>query len=73
MTKPTAEPAARTVFAQRTFSAVKGSIVGRESDGEEEESGKEDEEGWRAMVPTKVWMSFIGGSARRKEVNGAFS
>lgn len=28
MTKPTAEPAAKTVFDQRTFSAVSGDTVG---------------------------------------------
>ena len=56
-----AEPAARTVLAHSIFSAVRGSRVGTGTIGR----SFVDWEGEELMVkvPTKVCISFIGGSA----------
>lgn len=76
MTKARADDEARTVFAQRTFSAVRGKVlfcdvcassrssrVFVEGDGERERGGVLDRE---VKVPMNVWISFIGGSAKEK-------
>lgn len=64
-TSPTAEPAARTVFDQRTFSAVSGATDGMWFRGTDSMlciacagAGV-----LSVNVPTKVWMSLIGVSA----------
>ena len=61
-----AEPAARTVFAHNMFSAVRGSTVGTGTIG----TSFVDWEGEELMVkvPTKVWISFVGGSAAQRRV-----
>lgn len=51
-TMPTAEPAARTVFAQRMFSTFNGMI-----------SGCDELDARIVKFPTKVWISLIGASA----------
>jgi hypothetical protein len=68
MTNPTAEPAASTVFDQRTFSAVKGETVGaavcNETGSDGIRGGAAETVGvLRVNVPTKEWMSLIGVSA----------
>lgn len=67
-TKPTADPAASTVFDQRTFSAVRGEMEGGKAC-----SGKslpflaKDTGGlFKVKVPMKEWISLIGASAEIK-------
>jgi hypothetical protein len=68
MTKPTADPAANTVFDQSTFSAVSGETVGGKG------CNGTDSDDWplevtvgggvfNVNVPMKEWISFIGESA----------
>lgn len=64
ITKPTAEPAASTVFDQRTFSTVSGETLGgrcRRGTELSEERGKTGL--FIVTVPINVWMSLIGASA----------
>lgn len=78
MTNPTADPAARTVFDQRIFSAVRGDTVGNIRrgtsvsafvSGMRVEDAVEDEGGGELMVnvPMKEWMSLLGASAGEKK------
>ena len=63
MTKPTIEPAARTVFDHRTFSAVSGSIVGtcvRGTSFSALDGGV-----LMVKVPINVLISLMGSSAGR--------
>ena len=69
MINPIAEPAARTVLDQSTFSAVSGSTLGTSSTEStlriESESDEEPplEDVCVENVPINVWISLIGASA----------
>lgn len=67
MTKHTADPAARTVFDQRTFSAVNGETLGGiECIGTTSVTLRVGGGGGgllRVNVPINEWMSLIGASA----------
>ena len=64
ITKPTADPAAKTVFDQSKFSTVNGETVGgrllRGTDGSEKSEGVGL---FNEKVPTKEWISLMGASA----------
>ena len=64
ITKPTADPGAKTVFDQRVFSSVNGEKVsGRLLRGTDESEKSEGVGLFNVNVPTKAWMSLIGESA----------
>ena len=66
--KPTADPAAKTVFDQSTFSTVNRETVGgrllRGIDGSEKSEGVGL---FNVNVPTKEWISLMGASAEPNE------
>lgn len=64
ITKPIADPAAKTVFDQSTFSTVKGETVGGKGTDEFESEGVGL---FKVNVPTKVWIFLIGASAEPNE------
>ena len=61
MTKPTADPAARTVLDHSMFSADKGSTVGTCTIGTSSSSNAGGE--LMVNVPMNLWISLIGVSA----------
>jgi hypothetical protein len=68
ITKPTADPAAKTVFDQRTFSTVNGETEGGRGLRGTDKFDKSEEIGlFNVNVPTNAWMSLIGASAKPNE------
>jgi hypothetical protein len=70
ITKPTADPAAKTVFDQSTFSTVNRETEGCKLLRGTDESKKSEGVGlFNVNVPTKAWISFklIGASAEPNE------
>ena len=68
ITKPTADPAAKTVFDQSMFSTINGeTLVGQIMRGTEESEKTEGVGLFNVNMPTKAWMSLIGESAESNE------